>query len=46
MDKSRATKSTKMISARHALVVKSGKYMLGYKSALKQMCSGKGELLF
>jgi len=44
--KSRATKSTKSISARPALVVKSGKYTLGYKSALKQMRSGKGEPLF
>jgi hypothetical protein len=44
--KSRATKSTKSISARLALVVKSGKYTLGYKFALKQMRNGKGELLF
>jgi len=44
--KSRAAKSTESISARLALVVKSGKYTLGYKSALKQMRSGKGELLF
>jgi large subunit ribosomal protein L30e len=43
--KSKATKSTESISARLALVVKSGKYTLGYKSALKQMRSGKGELL-
>ena len=41
--KSKATKSTESISARLALVVKSGKYTLGYKSALKQMRSGKGE---
>ena len=41
--KSKATKSTESISARLALVVKSGKYTLGYKSALKQMRSGQGE---
>lgn len=41
--KSKAAKSTESISARLALVVKSGKYTLGYKSALKQMRSGKGE---
>jgi large subunit ribosomal protein L30e len=40
--RSRAAKSTESISARLALVVKSGKYSLGYKSALKQMRSGKG----
>jgi large subunit ribosomal protein L30e len=41
--KSKAAKSSESISARLALVVKSGKYTLGYKSALKQMRSGKGE---
>jgi large subunit ribosomal protein L30e len=41
--KSKAAKSTESIAARLALVVKSGKYTLGYKSALKQMRSGKGE---
>ena len=41
--KSKATKSTESIAARLALVVKSGKYTLGYKSAIKQMRSGKGE---
>lgn len=44
--KSKATKSLESISARLALVVKSGKYTLGYKSALKQMRSGKGQLPF
>jgi len=44
--KSKAAKSSESISARLALVVKSGKYSLGYKSALKQMRSGKGELYF
>ena len=43
--KSKATKSTESIAARLALVVKSGKYTLGYKSALKQMRSGKGKHL-
>ena len=38
---SKAAKSTESIAARLALV-KSGKYTLGYKSALKQMRSGKG----
>ena len=41
--KSKAAKSTESIASRLALVVKSGKYSLGYKSALKQMRSGKGE---
>ena len=41
--KSKATKSTESIAARLALVVKSGKYSLGYKSALKQMRNGKGK---
>ena len=41
--KSKAAKSTESIASRLALVVKSGKYSLGYKSALKQMRNGKGE---
>ena len=41
--KSKAAKSTESIAARLALVVKSGKYSLGYKSALKQMRNGKGK---
>ena len=44
--KSKAAKSTESIASRLALVVKSGKYSLGYKSALKQMRNGKGESLF
>jgi hypothetical protein len=40
--RSKAAKSTESIAARLALVVKSGKFTLGYKSALKQMHSGKG----
>lgn len=44
--KSKAAKSTESIAARLALVVKSGKYSLGYKSALKQMRNGKGGFSF
>jgi len=44
--KSKATKSSESISSRLALVVKSGKYSLGYKSALKQMRNGKGAVHF
>jgi hypothetical protein len=40
--KSKAAKSNESIASRLALVVKSGKYTLGYKSALKQMRNGKG----
>jgi large subunit ribosomal protein L30e len=42
--KSKAAKSTESIASRLALVVKSGKYSLGYKTALKQMRNGKGAL--
>ena len=44
--KSKAAKSTESIASRLALVVKSGKYSLGYKSALKHMRNGKGEQRF
>ena len=44
--KSKSAKSTESITARLALVVKSGKYSLGYKSALKQMRNSKGESTF
>ena len=44
--KSKAAKSSESISSRLALVVKSGKYSLGYKSALKQMRNGKGAAHF
>jgi hypothetical protein len=44
--KSKAAKSSESISSRLALVVKSGKYSLGYKSALKQMRNGKGTAHF
>jgi len=43
--KSKAAKSIESIAARLALVVKSGKYHLGYKSALKQMRNGKARLV-
>ena len=43
--KSKAAKSSESISSRLALVVKSGKYSLGYKSALKQMRNGKGAVI-
>jgi len=43
--KSKAAKSSESIASKLALVVKSGKYTLGYKSALKQMRNGKGEHL-
>ncbi|CAL1714962.1 unnamed protein product [Somion occarium] len=43
--KSKAAKSTESIASRLALVVKSGKYSLGYKSALKQMRNGKAKLV-
>ncbi|OJT02877.1 60S ribosomal protein L30-1 [Trametes pubescens] len=43
--KSKAAKSSESIASRLALVVKSGKYSLGYKSALKQMRNGKAKLV-
>lgn len=42
----KAAKSIESIASRLALVVKSGKYSLGYKSALKQMRNGKGQHRF
>lgn len=44
--KSKSAKSSESITARLGLVVKSGKYSLGYKSALKQMRNGKGQCLY
>jgi len=38
-------KSQETINARLALVMKSGKYTLGYKSALKTLRSGKAQLV-
>lgn len=43
--KTKSAKSTESINARLQLVVKSGKYSCGYKSALRQMRNGKGELV-
>ncbi|KAJ7593954.1 50S ribosomal protein L30e-like protein [Mycena floridula] len=43
--KSKTSKTTESITAKLALVVKSGKYSLGYKSALKSMRSGKAKLV-
>ena len=37
-------KSTESINSRLALVMKSGKYKLGYKSTLKTLRQGKGWL--
>lgn len=45
VNKKKAAKTTESIASRLALVVKSGKYTLGYKSALKQMRSGKAKLV-
>jgi hypothetical protein len=39
----KAKKGSENIASKLALVIKSGKYSLGYKSTLKQMRSGKGE---
>ncbi|CEL61764.1 60S ribosomal protein L30-1 OS=Schizosaccharomyces pombe (strain 972 / ATCC 24843) GN=rpl30a PE=3 SV=2 [Rhizoctonia solani AG-1 IB] len=43
--KSKSLKSNESLNAKLALAVKSGKYFLGYKSALKQMRSGKAKLI-
>ena len=44
--KNKAGKANETIAARLALAVKSGKYSLGYKSALKHMRGGKGECVY
>ena len=44
MNKS-SKKSVEGINARLALVMKSGKFNLGYKQSLKQIRAGKGTLL-
>lgn len=44
--KSKSAKSSESITARLGLVVKSGKYTLGYKSALKQMRNSKGQYFY
>mmetsp|Transcript_6149 Transcript_6149/g.10927 ORF Transcript_6149/g.10927 Transcript_6149/m.10927 type:complete len:107 (+) Transcript_6149:74-394(+) len=38
-------KNTDNINAKLALVIKSGKYSLGYKSTLKTLRSGKGKIV-
>jgi len=43
--KKKAAKGAESIASRLALVVKSGKYSLGYKSALKQMRHGSAKLV-
>ncbi|GJJ11218.1 hypothetical protein Clacol_005450 [Clathrus columnatus] len=43
--KKKAVKTTESIASRLALVVKSGKYSLGYKSALKLMRGGQAQLI-
>ncbi len=44
--KTKSGKANETIAARLALAVKSGKYSLGYKSALKHMRGGKGEHIY
>lgn len=44
--KSKSLKSNESLNAKLALAVKSGKYFLGYKSALKQMRNGKGASVY
>lgn len=39
--KSKSAKASESINARLQLVVKSGRYTLGYKQALKQLRNGK-----
>lgn len=41
----KSKKSTESINSRLALVMKSGKYTLGYKSTLKTLRQGKGMYL-
>mmetsp|Transcript_9079 Transcript_9079/g.20234 ORF Transcript_9079/g.20234 Transcript_9079/m.20234 type:complete len:116 (-) Transcript_9079:35-382(-) len=43
--KSKATKSAESINARLQLVIKSGKYSLGYKTSLKTLRNGKAKLI-
>ncbi|KLO05312.1 60S ribosomal protein L30 [Schizopora paradoxa] len=43
--KKKADKGSESIASRLTLVVKSGKYSLGYKSALKQMRHGSAKLV-
>ncbi|WWC61827.1 60S ribosomal protein eL30 [Kwoniella dejecticola CBS 10117] len=43
--KSKSAKASESINTRLQLVVKSGKFTLGYKQALKQLRSGKSKLI-
>lgn len=43
--KSKSAKSSESINTKLQLVVKSGKFTLGYKQALKQLRSGKAKLI-
>ncbi|OCF36894.1 60S ribosomal protein [Kwoniella heveanensis CBS 569] len=43
--KSKSAKNSESINSRLQLVVKSGKFTLGYKQALKQLRSGKAKLI-
>ncbi|KAG9018899.1 60S ribosomal protein L30 [Tulasnella sp. 427] len=43
--KGKSAKAAESINARLQLVVKSGKYSCGYKSALRQMRNGKAKLI-
>lgn len=40
--KAKSTKAAESLTAKLTLVVKSGKYSCGYKTALRHMRSGKG----
>jgi large subunit ribosomal protein L30e len=42
--KAKSTKAAESLTAKLTLVVKSGKYSCGYKTALRHMRSGKGEI--
>lgn len=44
--KSKSAKNSESINSKLQLVVKSGKFTLGYKQALKQLRSGKGQYPF
>merc|ERR1712227_627304 len=45
VSKKNAKKSQESINSRLQLVIKSGKYSLGYKSTLKQLRAGKAKLV-
>ncbi|ODN79855.1 hypothetical protein L202_03749 [Cryptococcus amylolentus CBS 6039] len=43
--KSKSARNSESVNSKLQLVVKSGKYTLGYKQALKQLRSGKAKLI-